>query len=564
MMIWTKSSYENIFQDTAMPYDYVERKLDLVMARNERESFQILVRSEDSFTIRSVTFGDLVCGLDRIFASEISYGFVEYVFTPDNSVGVAKESLVREAPAWYPDPISNDRSIKVPARTTQPVWITVYVPPEAAPGLYQGCATVHTSQGDHSVPFRVEVCDVTIPATNEAALIYSHHQQMLSNFWMDASSDSVYNTYGYERWSEGWWEVIRNIAELMRAHRHNALYVNLHQLLLDGGSKVDENGIYTFNWSKLDEYVDFFLDAGVIRWVNCMHLTSVEMKEYYFMVCILKADAQGNMMLVEEPCESQAAENWLRQLLPALQAHVEERGWLDFWELHVGDEPRNDVQRAQYMQLLKQTREYAPKMLVCDAVCSLDGAKWLAEYGVDIIVAVEDVYDENRELFEEMRKKGTRIFLYNCCVPFGTYLNRFVDRPIWEMRTLGWLLYSWDIDCYYHWGYSFWNTWTHKEPITIAEEPSKGDHYTIYPDPHSNKVRSSMRYEANRDAAEDFELLTILGRRDPEYAKELVARIARDSHTEYTKDIPLMIETRKELVRAAAGQDCRKQKEKGK
>ena len=558
MMIWTRSSYENVFQDTPMPWVYAEKEYDLVMAKNERESFQIMVRSEDSFTIRSVTFADMTCGSNKIEASNISYGFVEYVFSSNNTEGVAEECLVRKAPAWYPDPISNDRSVEVSARTTQPIWITVYIPKDAVPGMYQSCATVHTSQGDFDVKFRVEVCDVTIPDSDEAALIYSHHQQMLSNFWMPKESDSIYHTYGFERWSKPWWDVIEDIARQMRAHRHNTLFVNLHQLLLDGGSTVDENGIYTFNWSKVDEYVDYFLDNHVIKWVNCIHLTTIELKDYFYMTFLLERDAQGNMVLGGEPCESEAAENWLRQLLPALQAHVKERGWLDFWEMHVGDEPMNDVQKEQYKYVYTQMRKYAPEMMVCDAVCSLDGARWLAEYGVDIIVAIEDVYDKNHEFFEEALKKGTKLFLYNCCGPQGSWLNRFVDKPVWEMRTLGWLLYAWDIPCFYHWGYSFWNTWTHNEMITIAEESHKGDHYTVYPDPHRNRIRSSIRYEANRDAAEDFELLTILGKRDPQYARELVARIAKDSHTNYTRDISLMIETRKELVRAAAGQDCRR------
>ena len=558
MMIWSKSSYVNVFQDSPMPWEFAEEVDDLVMAKNERESFQIMLRSEDSFTIRSVTFADLVCGRERIAAANISYGFVEYVFSPNNTLGIEKEYLVRQAPAWFPDPISNDRSIAVPPRTTQPIWVTVYVPKDAVPGMYKSCATVHTSHGDYAVDFGVEVCDVTIPDSDEAALIYSHHQQMLANFWMPKESDSVYHTFGYERWSGPWWEVIGDIAEQMRTHRHNSLFVNLPQLLLDGGSSLDEEGAYTFDWSKVDEYVGFFLDRHVIRWVNCMHLTSVEMAEdYYYKVFILQRDAQGNMALGREDCGSEAAENWVRQLLPALRAHAEERGWTDFWEMHVGDEPRNDTQWKQYLHLYEQMRRYAPGMMVCDAVCSLDGAKCLAEYGVDIIVPLENVYDDNRELFDRLRREqGSRLFIYNCCEPRGVWLNRFVDKPVWEMRTLGWLLYEWDVDCFYHWGYSFWNNWTQNEEITIAEEVCKGDHYTVYPDPHNNRIRSSIRYEANRDAAEDFELLTILGRRDPQYAKELVARIAK-SCSDYTRDISLMIRTRKELVRAAAGQDCR-------
>lgn len=555
MQVWTKSSYENIFQDSHIPWTIFDAGYELVMAKNERESFQIVLRSEDSFTIRSVTFSDLICGEERIAASNVSYGFVEYVFSHDNTMYVAEKALLRKAPAWFPDPISNDRSIEVTARTTQPVWITVYVPKDAVPGMYQGCATVHTSQGDFKVSYSVEVCDVAIPDPNEAAFTYSHHQQIAGSWWLPKEQDTIYNIYGYERWSDSWWEVVKDIAEKMGTHRHNCLFVNLQQILLDGGTTLDEEGTYHFNWSKMDEYIYFFMKHGSIKWLQGNYLTSIEYEDYDYMTFVLVRDEKGNTLLSQAHYDSEIAENWMRQFLPALQNYLEERGWLKMWEQHVGDEPRNDAQRTKFDFIYKQVRKYAPKLMLGDAVFLMDFADHLVKTGVDIIIPEEDVYEQNKEFFQDAAEKGVKVFVYNCCGPTDTWLNRFIDKPVWEMRSLAWLLYSWNVNYYSHWGFNFWNNWTQMEFMTVDEEESKGDHYTIYPDPHSNKVRSSIRYEANRDAAEDFELLTILGRRDPEYAKELVARIVRDSHSDYTKDIDVMIKTRKELVRAAAGKE---------
>lgn len=67
-----------------------------------------------------------------------------------------------------------------------------------------------------------------------------------------------------------------------------------------------------------------------------------------------------------------------------------------------------------------------------------------------------------------------------------------------------------------------------------------------------NKVRSSIRYEANRDAAQDFELLHILGTKDPETAKELVDSVGKNADSNFSTDIYHMRRQRDKLVREAA------------
>ena len=81
----------------------------------------------------------------------------------------------------------------------------------------------------------------------------------------------------------------------------------------------------------------------------------------------------------------------------------------------------------------------------------------------------------------------------------------------------------------------------------------KGDHYSVYPDVKNNRVKASIRTEAIRDMSEEYELLRILGEKDQARALELVERVARNASGDYTRDTKLMLETRNELVRAAAG-----------
>lgn len=558
MQAWTRSSYVNVFRDQRMQFNEVIEDHRLVMARNEYQSFQICIRSEDAFTINGITFDDLTCERGGIPACMCTYHYVEYVYGPYNSLGMTPEDAVRKAPEFYPDPLSNDRTVQVPRKTTQPIWVTLFIPAGTKSGVYKGCAHVHTTQGRMDVRMSAEVCAVTLPDANRGALDYMHHQQITGVWWLPSEpghypNDPITICYGYDRWTDDWWKLVGDIADQMRMHRQNILYLNLPQLLMDGGTQVDEHGNFTFNWSRVDEYVRFFTDKGVVKGLEGTHIASIDYFKMHFTTYLLRRNEQGVMQVGMAAHNSGESQRWLAQYLPALQAHVEEMGWLPVWYQHVGDEAMNDAQLAQYTFYYRQMRDLAPKLKVGDPVTHVDFARHQLALGTDVQVPIESAYDENRELFAQAAKDGVRVYLYNCCGPSGSWLNRFVDKPVWHMRMLGWLLYAWDIKGFLHWGYNFWNDWGIREFLEIGEEEFKGDHYTIYPDPHhAHKVRSSIRYEANRDAAQDFELLTILGRKDPQAAKALVSQIARDAKDDYTRDTRMMLKARDELVRRAA------------
>ncbi len=558
MQVWTKSSYVNVFRDLRMQFSERLETHHLVMARNEYQSFQVCLRSNSEFTIKSLTFSDLSGEQGSIGADQCRYNYVQYVYCPRNSIAMKPSDGIRPAPDYFPDPLSNDRSIDVARKSTQPIWITVHVPAASAAGEYSGQIDIHTTLGVFTVPIAVEVCAVTLPDSNRGTLDYMHHQQITGAWWMPASEgyypwDPITVCYGYKRWTRAWWTLMEDFALKMREHRQNVLYVNTPQLLLDGGTELNEQGKFSFGWSKLDEYIDFFMKRGVIKGLEGTHIASIDYHLMHFTTFLLRRNSEGALEIGMASHTSDESENWLEQFLPALQAHIEEKGWLDIWFQHIGDEAMNDAQLAQYAHYYDKIRMLAPKLKVGDPVTHVDFSRYLLELGTDIQIPIQSAYDENREFFNQAAAQGVRLYLYNCCLPAGGWLNRIIDKPVWNMRVLGWLLYRWGIKGFLHWGFNFWNDWVLQEHLEISEEEFKGDHYTVYPDPHfPDKIRSSIRYEANRDAAQDYELLTILGAKAPEKAQGLVDRIARDSRSDFERNVDVLLRVREELVREAA------------
>lgn len=86
----------------------------------------------------------------------------------------------------------------------------------------------------------------------------------------------------------------------------------------------------------------------------------------------------------------------------------------------------------------------------------------------------------------------------------------------------------------------------------MDNETYKGDHYSVYPDPENNRIKGSIRTEALRDMDEEFELLYLLGKHNPELARRLVDKVAVNASDRFIKDPAVMNDVRTELIRACA------------
>lgn len=552
--IWTVSSYENIFKDASKSISDKD-SYNLVMVKNESESFQILLRNDKDFSISSVTFSDLKSDKGTIASSNITYNYVEYVYMKSNSIHQDPKSLIRNGEGYYPDPLSNEKTISVSANETQSIWITVSTPYESAAGLYTGTITINTSIGAFNTLLNVKVADITIPDAANANFRFMHHQQIAGTWFYDATpthhpQDVIVQLYKYERWTPQWWELLEDMAIHLKKSRVNVLFVNTQQLLLDGGTSIN-NGIYTFNWSRFDEYIQFFLDKGGINAMEGIHFGSTigAVGETYRSY-ILNRNNEGTMCSTNITPMENGCQTFYSQFIPALYKHLKEKGWLHMWIQHVGDEAVSDLQHEQYGYYMKILKQYAPDMQCGDPTFSLKSAKNAVAKGATIVTPIEELYQEYKCSFDTLRNQGVTVYGYNCCGPGNFWLNRFIDKPVWNQRSLGWLCYKWRLSGWLHWGWNFWVEWFQEELHTIDQEGFKGDHYSVYPDIKNNRIKGSIRMEAIRDMCEDYEILHILGQKDHKLALELVDMIANNASGNYTRDINKMIDTRNNLIEA--------------
>ncbi|MCX7806607.1 MAG: DUF6067 family protein, partial [Planctomycetota bacterium] len=92
------------------------------------------------------------------------------------------------------------------AGARQPIWITVEVPPDAAPGIYEAGLTVSaTGAAPIEVPVRLRVHDWKVPDSRE----------FTSHIGLVQSPDSVAMRYKVPMWSDRHWALMEKSFQLL-------------------------------------------------------------------------------------------------------------------------------------------------------------------------------------------------------------------------------------------------------------------------------------------------------------------------------------------------------------
>ncbi len=153
---WAEGAYKVMRDDPAPAAE--QGVVRMAAARNEYEPFLLVLRPSARLDEVRVAAGPLT---DRrglaLVAADISVRHVEYVrvTTPTDALGRA---------GWWPDPLPPyDGPFAAPAGENHPLWITVRVPPDAAPGLYKGAISLSAEGWSCQVPIELTVRAFALP-----------------------------------------------------------------------------------------------------------------------------------------------------------------------------------------------------------------------------------------------------------------------------------------------------------------------------------------------------------------------------------------------------------------
>ncbi|MBN1676738.1 MAG: DUF4091 domain-containing protein [Kiritimatiellae bacterium] len=556
---WTTDSLQKLFPETQKPAG-ASTGIELWAARNETEDAQvgIAVGEKQRISGASFAFSDLKGPRNHTIPKRFLRGYWQwFVYVHANPPkNTDPATYLRGAPAFFPDAFLEEEKIAIRGRTTQPLWVCVRVPADAAPGTYTGRLSVRLEGRDgraHAfhVPIVLHVWPFTLPQRPSL-----HHTEWLM-------PEVVAGYYHVEPWSERHWSWMARIAADMARHRQDMILTRFTELVdvIDRGK-----GPLAFDFTRLDRWLDLFEAAGV-EWIEGGHVarrTGNWESPFAFQRNWAPLDAFGKRLDTSPEAMSDARfRRYVEALLKAVHAHLRKRGAAARYVQHVADEPI-PANRDSWCRVADTVRKWLPGVRRIDAIVG-DELRGHCEIQVP---QIQHVTGPSR------LRSPEELWCYTCLAPQGIYPNRFLDYASIRNRIIFWLCWTLKLKGFLHWGYAYWSTWG-GVPVRIPISPwtdatgaslycadtqplPAGDPHIVYPGRHS--ICSSIRWEVVRKGMEDVELLVLLEKavRRPKRARPAARGKGRDllafvkdriapTPAAHTHDDALLLRIRREI-----------------
>ena len=307
----------------------------LVTGQGGAFSGRVLVSSNDTIWGLKAAPGDLkrVWGSEVIPAAAVKVRYAE----PANPATTFRrwpeyDGMLNAAPEEipaYPFKIHGRKLLPVPTACV-PVWATVNVPADAAPGEYRGALTITAEDYDPiTVPIHVKVHDYRMPDTRDYLLTHNIYQ----------SPDSVALYYKVPFWSDKHLALVEKSLVLLRRLGTRMLplpltvespnFGNVRSMVLWVRQK---DGSFTYDFTGLDKYLDLY--AKTIGKPRCIAINTVGQErngKHTTPLNVTVVDAEtGKESLMPQP-EVGTPEDvaFWKPVLMALRERFEKRGWQD-------------------------------------------------------------------------------------------------------------------------------------------------------------------------------------------------------------------------------------------
>lgn len=452
------TSMEKVLPRAAMPQLTVAAKTELSLARNEKESFQVVVMpcERDLKQVRVCT-ADLKTADGKTFAASnvdaVVVGYVETKRVPpygSSHVG------------WWPDPILNFlKTADIAAGDAQAFWVRVRAPKDQPAGLYQGRVAIEMDGAKaFSFELAVRVRDFCLPDRTPLPLAVTFAPM----FFNEQGKEGPYKDPSWQKHKLEWGDFLAD-----------------YYLTYDSLYHHEAPGF---------EVLERLNKQGRLGMFNL---------GYYV------------------PAEENAAalEKWKESTLPRLRAGYDKAkslGLLKHAYIYGCDEAPEKlfptVQRAA--ELLKAA---FPDVLVMTTTYD-------HSFGTDSVIRSMDAFCPLTPKFDQAlaakaRAVGKQVWWYICCGPHHPHANMFIEYPAIEGRLLmGAMTARYRPDGFLYYEISIWNSepiesgpFTAWNPRSWTTYHGDGSWTCLGPD---GTPLPTIRLENFRDGLEDYAYFRIL------------------------------------------------------
>ena len=426
--------------------------------RGERVNAQAVLVAPEAVGSFEVSSSDLKCGKSVIPSSAIDKYFATYVmgeviFKGDSVL--AADRLVRAG------------KMAVEAKTVRPVWVTVNIPRDAAPGKYKGTLSAKADGKTFTIPYTLEVSKRVLPEPKD----WNFHLDLWQNPY------AVARVFDVPLWSKEHFDAMRPIMEYLASAGQKVITASIFQYPWNKqtedpfesmvGKFKGVDGSWKYDYSVFDKWVEFMMSCGIDRQIDCYSILPWHLTFEYF-------DCATNFSVAKrmEP-GSKEYEDYLLPFLKDFAKHLKAKGWFDRTCLAMDERPKELLEHA-YAIVHK-----ADKNFKIEGTINYFGPE-VAERMYDISFALRPglPVQMKPEEVASHHANGKKVTFYTCCSPQRP--NTFTDSAPAESAYLGWYAAATGYNGYLRWAY---NSWV-KNPCEDSRFRTwrAGDCYLVYPD----------------------------------------------------------------------------------
>ena len=455
--------------------------------RGERISAQVVLWSAENIEKVNYEFTPFVSGSNTLDAGIAEARFVRYVLTDIFGRGCGHRKPENFPSSLSPDMLDTLKCIDLEAQTTRPLWLTFNIPSDANPGIYEGALNVYAGNKKvQKLNINIEVLPQTLPEVKD----WEFHLDL----WQHPSAVARVN--GVKPWSEEHWQLLESQMKMLADAGQKVITANINKepwnnQCYDAYEDMiiwtkNTDGTWTYDYSVFDRWVEFMMNLGVKKMINCYSLLPWNNEIRYF-----NAETEANIDVSAKPGSKEFIELWTPFLID-FRKHLEEKGWLNITNIAMDERSPKDMKVA--LELLKKV---APEF----GVSLADNHKSYKEYPYlkDICIGFGDTFEEADLIYR--KQNGLISTFYVCCS--DKFPNVFTFSDPAEGAYIGWYTVAAGLDGFLRWAY---NSWV-ENPVIDSRFRTwpAGDTYITYPD-----ARSSIRFERLREGIQDFEKIRIL------------------------------------------------------
>lgn len=471
-----------------------QRRLSLKGWRGERVNAQAVVWTGVELADLKVEFSEFKDKKGNVLAGDaFTVGFVRYVMTDelnkDGRGGCGYRKATDFDSLLVADAIDTGlKSVKLPVRTVQPVWVQCRIPQSAVPGNYRGELLVRNgSQLLQRLTLEVSVASRRLPQPSE----WAYHLDLWQNPY------AVARYYQVPLWSREHLDAMRPLMRMLADAGQKVITATLTHKAWDGQTEdyfdtmvtwmKRADGTWAFDYTVFDRWVEFMMSVGIDKQINCYSMVPWKLSFQYY-------DQATNSLKFEQTAPGDRAyeEMWVA-MLTSFSRHLKEKGWFDICAIAMDERPMEVMQKT-----LKVIRKADPDFKV-----SLAG-NYHAEIEPDLydycIVIGQNFPDDVRM---RRRAENKRTTYYTCCTE--AHPNTFTFSDPAEAAWVSYYSAKKHLDGYLRWAYNSWPL----EPLLDSRFRAwaAGDTYLVYPG-----ARSSIRFERLVEGIQAHEKITVLRR----------------------------------------------------